>query len=191
MERFADDSIIILGDATLGGAYILRLHVAQTLCIRFGRFQNGDPIVVSPGEMLYLGSAMRGLASRVLRHATRTEGKPKQELYQPLRIKMEEQGLINGRFRPPTQKKLHWHIDYLLDEPAVSLTHTILIRSNKNLEFELGEWLLGQPETAVLVPGLGASDVRGHTHLLQITENHNQFWKHLSMRLSQSFDFGK
>ncbi len=191
MVREDLSKIIICGDASRGGTYILRLRIAQNLKLQFGRFQDGNAILVPTGEMLYLGSAMRGLASRILRHALRTEGKPKQQLYEPLRIKMEEQGLINGRFRPPTQKKLHWHIDYLLEETAVSLTHAILIRSPQKLEYELGEWLLAQPETAVLVPGLGASDVRGHTHLLQINKNHNQFWKHLSTLLSQSFDFGK
>ena len=175
--------IAICGDGpSLGGTYILRLTVAQPLQVQFGRFQNGQPIQIPSGEMLYLGSAMRGLASRVLRHATRTKGKPEQDLYEPLRIKMEEQGLIHGRFRPPTQKKLHWHIDYLLDEPTVSITHVILIRSNQKLEFELGEWMLAQPETAVLAPGLGASDVRAHTHLLHLAGNAERLWDALIVK---------
>ena len=173
--------IAICGDdASLGGTYILRLTVAQPLQVQFGRFQNGHLVQIPSGEMLYLGSALRGLASRVLRHAMRTEGKPKQALFEPLRIKLEEKGLLHGRFRPPTQKKLHWHIDYLLDETAVSLTHAILIRSPQKLEYELGEWLLAQPETAVLVLGLGASDIKGHSHLLQIKSNPDLFWRDLT-----------
>ena len=172
-------SVTILGDEFMGGSYILRLQVARDLNVRFGRFQGGELVRIPQGDMLYLGSAMRGLASRVLRHALRSGDKPAHALYEPLLMEMREAGMVNvctersrsGRFHPPTHKKLHWHIDYLLDETAVSLTHAILIRSQERLEGKLGEWLLVQPETIVLVPGLGASDVKGHTHLLAVQAN--------------------
>jgi Uri superfamily endonuclease len=169
-------SVTVIGDESLGGTYILRMRVTRDIGVRFGQFQGGEPILISQREMLYLGSAMKGLGSRVLRHALRSGDKPAHGLYEPLLAKMRKVGLVGDRFRPPTQKKLHWHIDYLLDEtPALSkaevsvtLTHAILIRSQERLEDELGEWLLAQPETSVLVPGLGASDVKGHTHLLTV-----------------------
>lgn len=161
-------SVTIFGDDSLGGTYVLRMRVDEAVAVRFGRFQDGELVLIPPGEMLYLGSAMKGLASRVLRHALRSGDKPAHGLYEPLLAKMRKVGLAGDRFRPPTQKKLHWHIDYLLDETAVTLTHIILIRSQERLEDELGGWLLAQPETSVLVPGLGASDVKGHTHLLTV-----------------------
>jgi hypothetical protein len=111
---------------------------------------------------------MRGLASRVLRHALRSGERPRHGLYAPLLVKIREAGLVDGRYRPPTTKKLHWHIDYLLDDTAVTLTHAILIRSEARLEERLADWLLARPETFVLVPGLGASDARGQTHLLGV-----------------------
>lgn len=92
--------------------------------------------------------------------------------------------MINGRFQPPTHKKLHWHIDYLLDETAVSLTHALLIRSQERLEEKLGTWLLAQPETAVLIPGLGASDVQGHTHILQVNPDSFQLWQRLASAIT-------
>jgi Uri superfamily endonuclease len=160
--------VIIVGDESVGGSYILRLQVERPLKIHFGRFQRAKPVLVPQGEMLYLGSAMRGLASRVLRHALRTGNKPTHALYEPLLLNMQKAGLANGHFHQPSKKKLHWHIDYLLDETAVRLKQALLIRSEKRVEGQLGEWLLAQPETFVLVPGLGASDVKGHTHLLGI-----------------------
>ena len=172
-------AVTVSGTDSLGGTYILRIYVLQDIQVVFGHFQSSKPVLVPAGEMLYLGSAMRGLASRVLRHGVRTADKPAHALYKPLLSEMKKVGLINGRFQPPTQKKLHWHIDYLLDEAAVYLTHAILIRSQERLENKLGNWLLAQPETAVLLPGLGASDIKGHTHLLQIQANSEQFWERL------------
>ena len=179
-------SVTVLGDGSLGGTYILRLRVVQDVNVHFGRFQGGEPVQIPRGEMLYLGSAMRGLASRVLRHALRTGDKPAHVLYELL-LELREAGMVNacteqsrsGRSRLPSHKKLHWHIDYLLDETAVSLTHVILIRSEERLEDKLGEWLLVQPETFVLVPGLGASDVKGHTHLLGVQADET-WWMALS-----------
>jgi len=173
------NNVLVVGDESLGGTYLLRMRVAQNIEVRFGRFQGGEPVLIPRGEMLYLGSAMRGLASRVLRHALRSGDKPAHGLYEPLLAEMKTVGLINActeqclsnRFRPPTQKKLHWHIDYLLDETAVMLTHAIFIRSHERLEGELGAWLLAEEETAVLAPGLGASDLKGHTHLLKVQAN--------------------
>lgn len=172
-------AVVVIGDKFLGGSYILRIRVMRDIWVRFGRFQEGDPVLAPRGEMVYVGSAMRGLASRVLRHARRSGEKPWHRLYAPLLAELRQAGLVNDRFRSPTQKKLHWHVDYLLDETAVILSHVLLIRSQKRLEDELAEWLLVQTETAVLQPGLGASDVQGHTHLLQVVADADLFWERL------------
>jgi Uri superfamily endonuclease len=144
------------------------MRAAADISVRFGRFRGGEPVPIPAGEMVYVGSAMGGLASRVLRHALRSGEGRRHDLYAPLLLKMRETGLVDGRYRPPTRKKLHWHIDYLLDETAVALTHAILIRSEVRLEEKLADWLLARPETFVLAPGLGASDARGQTHLLGV-----------------------
>lgn len=177
-------SVMVFGDDCLGGSYLLRMRVVQDVWVRFGRFQGGEPVLIPHGEMLYLGSAMKGLASRVLRHALRSGDGSAHGLYELLLLKMKEGGLVSDRFHPPTQKKLHWHIDYLLDETAVSLTQAILIRSQDRLEDSLGEWLLAQPEMFVLASGLGASDVKGHTHLLGVKAN-AKWWTAIVPKLSQ------
>jgi Uri superfamily endonuclease len=178
--------VTVLGEGAAGGAYLLRICVLSDVMVRFGRFQRGEPVWVPAGEMAYLGSAMGGLASRVLRHALRSGEKPRHALYVPLLAEMREAGLVSGRFRPPSQKKLHWHIDYLLDETAVALTHAILIRAEERLEEALGEWLLAQRETAVLLPGLGASDVRGQTHLMKVQAGETWWAQLVEERFDQS-----
>ncbi|MBE2219967.1 MAG: DUF123 domain-containing protein [Anaerolineae bacterium] len=176
-------SVVVIGDEALGGAYLLRMRVMQAVWVRFGRFQGGEPILMPQGEMLYVGSALRGLASRVLRHARRSGDKPAHGLYAPLLAEMQAGGLVTSSFSPPARKQLHWHVDYLLDETAVSLSHVLLIRSQTRLEDELAVWLLAQKETAVLVPGLGASDAKGQTHLLSV-QAEETWWQMLPRQIA-------
>lgn len=161
--------ITVIGDpAAVGGAYLLRLWVAAPLAVAFGRFCQGRPLPIPPGEMMYVGSARRGLAARLLRHASRSGDRPAQPLRAAMLAEFPALGLADRSVRPPAGKKLHWHIDYLLQETAVSLTHALLIRSPLRLEARLGQWLNAQPETGVIAPGLGARDVAGGTHLLTL-----------------------
>jgi Uri superfamily endonuclease len=158
------------GDEGSGGTYLLWLTVAAPVAVVFGRFQGGQPVLVPAGNALYVGSAMGGLAARLLRHATRCAGPP-----QPIRAAMLAEfpalGLTNGRCHPPSGKKLHWHIDYLVEETAVTLTHVLLIRRPQRLEETLAHCLAAQPQTFLIAPGLGASDAhRGGAHLLGVNE---------------------
>ncbi len=160
--------ITVSGDEGVGGAYLLRLRLSEPLAVAFGRFRQGEPLPLPPGEMIYVGSALRGLAARLLRHATRTGGRPPQAIRDAMIAEFPALGLANGRWRAPVGKKLHWHVDYLLDETAVTLTHVLLIRSPQRLEEPLARWLNAQPETLAIAPGLGASDAQGSTHLLAV-----------------------
>lgn len=142
--------------------------MAEPLAVRFGRFGGGAAVTVPAGEAVYVGSARRALAPRLLRHASRTNGTP-----HPIRAQMLAEfalaGLGNLRF--PAEKKLRWHVDYLLEETAVSLTHALLIRTAEPVEAPLARWLAAQPETRLIAPGLGASDAgRGGApaHLLAV-----------------------
>ena len=71
----------------------------------------------------------------------------------------------------PAQKRLHWHIDYLLEDTAVSLTHILVIRSRTRLETAVARSLNADPRTFAPAPGLGATDDAGSTHLLGIYES--------------------
>ena len=176
-ELAADGESIAIGDdqtcrgddpACRGGVYVLRLAAGAPLLVRFGRYAGGRAIAVPAGECLYVGSALgaRGavaLAGRLLRHATRTGGRPAHAIREPLRARLAAAGL----FAPlPAGKTLRWHIDYLLDEAAVAITGVVAIRTTARLEGALVERLLAQPGVVPLAPGLGGSDDRGRSHLL-------------------------
>lgn len=50
--------VIVLGDNTQSGVYLLRIAVHEALAVAFGRFWRGKVIDVPPGEYVYVGSAM-------------------------------------------------------------------------------------------------------------------------------------
>jgi len=184
--------ITIGGEATCsGGVYVLWIHVAAPLSVVFGRFGGGQPIAVPAGDCLYVGSALGGLAGRLLRHATRSSVRsralqrglsPEEERakaldYEPkaphairdaLAARLAAAGLAA---RPPVVKRLHWHIDYLLDEPDAALAGVWAWRTAAPLEGALAAWLLTLPGIIPLAPGLGASDDRGRTHLLRVAQD--------------------
>ena len=176
-ELAADGESIAIGDdqtcraddpACRGGVYVLRLAVGVPLLVRFGRYAGGRAIAVPASECLYVGSALgaRGavaLAGRLLRHATRTDGRPAHAIREPLRARLAAAGLVAPL---PAGKTLRWHIDYLLDEAEVAMTGVVAMRTTARLEGALVERLLAQPGVVPLAPGLGGSDDRGRSHLL-------------------------
>ena len=171
---FADERIYCWGRESQGGTYLLWLTVNQPLSIRFGRFQAGESVSVPQGDYLYVGSALaqKGattLARRLLRHASRSDGQSPQPIRQKMLDLFSKTDLGPTPLHPPTGKKLRWHVDFLLDELATELTAVSLIRSPQRLEEPLSRWLLGLPEVTPLVPGLGATDDPGSTHLLCVT----------------------
>jgi Uri superfamily endonuclease len=56
--------------------------------------------------------------------------------------------------------KLHWHIDYLLNNPAITLCYAISAKTNRPLECQLARLLGGIP-----VAGFGCSDCSCLSHL--------------------------
>jgi Uri superfamily endonuclease len=184
MVAWSDSRVVVLGDAGPAGAYVLRMEVSTALRVRFGRFQGGRLLDLPAGEYVYVGSALgaRGSATparRLLRHATRCAGPP-----QPLRDELLR--LFAGT-PPPRGKTLHWHVDYLLEETAVTLAQIFLLHSPRRLETAVARWLMAQPETAVIVPGLGARDAPGDTHLLRVTAPAG-WWTALPARLARFLD---
>lgn len=159
-------SLICLGAARPSGIYLLRLHVTQSLWVPLGAFQRGKVFHFPPGPYLYVGSALarRGPSSlprRLLRHATRQSGPP-HPLQRPLRHTFPEPS-------PPDGKRLRWHIDYLLEAPATRLTHALLLPTARPLEAAVAAWVQRRPFVAVPIPGAGASDTPGQTHLFAVT----------------------
>lgn len=165
------NNIVISGDAMCpGGCYVLRISVSEPLSLSFGRFRGGRPVAVPAGDYLYVGSALgqRGASSpagRLLRHATRSGHRPPHALRDALLENLRAAGLAGPGQRLPSDKRLRWHIDYLLDETAAELTGVTFIRGAARLESVLARQLAKQPGVAPLAVGLGASDLPGETHL--------------------------
>ncbi|NTW56691.1 MAG: GIY-YIG nuclease family protein [Chlorobiaceae bacterium] len=167
------------GNQGPGGSYILVITLSSPVSLAFGRFRNGAPLFLDRGEYLYIGSALGGtrshspLAARLIRHASRSRGQKPHlirealiDLFPDYEDKVKKsQGIV--------QKKLRWHIDYLLDLPEAEIRHMVIINSPKRLEREL--WKLLGPLEGISVPArrLGAQDTRECTHLL-MTENLEQ-----------------
>jgi Uri superfamily endonuclease len=273
---YSSPYITIGGDASCrGGVYVLHVRVAAPLAVVFGRFQGGRPVPLPAGDYFYVGSALNGLAARLLRHASRSqvrspalqralpdeedcakalnyepttrspvrspalqralpadadrakalnyepttrsqvrspalqralpddedrakalnyepttrsqvrspalqralpddEDRAKALNYEPhfIRDELAAQLATAGLpARPPAVKRLHWHIDYLLDEPGVALAGVWAWRTAESLEGALAGWLAAQPGVVPLAAGLGASDDRGRTHLLRVASD--------------------
>ena len=64
-------------------------------------------------------------------------------------------------------KKVHWHIDYLLQySEVVEVWMTI---SQERLECFLAQTIINLPGASVPVPGFGSSDCRCRTHLIGLS----------------------
>jgi Uri superfamily endonuclease len=161
-----DEPVVILGSQSASGAYLLHISVYKDLVLPFGRFKSGKAVDVPAGDYLYIGSAMGGrLFSRLLRHAIRTSGKPPQTIRTSLIRCIAYMGLTIPHIGV---KHLHWHIDYLVDSEVVELACIIAIRSDARLEHSLVSQVEQLPGVQFIQQGLGASDSRGHTHLLRL-----------------------
>ena len=169
-----------------GGAYVLRVELRRTTDLVFGRFKRGKSIRCPAGSYLYTGSAMAQqgsscLAKRLLRHASRTQGRPHR-----IRSKMVKQfpliGLADETIKPPTQKKFRWNIDHLLELETARLAAVYPVRSSVRMEPHIGDLLEVDPKTEIVEEGLGANDRPGSTYLLRL-EAEKSWWSELPQRL--------
>ncbi len=166
-------SIIIIGDESHAGTYILRIRLKKDTALRFGRFKKGKLISLPAGEYAYVGSALaeKGattLARRLVRHATRSGDQRPHRIRETMLRRFAECGLGDGNLLPRRGKTLHWNVDFLLDLPSADLTGICAIRSRVRLEDRLAKQLEEDPHTGVIERGLGANDVPGNTHLLHV-----------------------
>jgi len=194
MSQMYDQSpIILLGNEQQSGCYILRMRVQQSLQMCVGRFKGGKQIAFSPGEYLYIGSALgasgaTSLAKRLVRHATRPDPLPPHPIRAAMLTHFHLFGLGKEPLVGPTPKKLFWHIDYLLQPLTVDLVQVLAIRTTRRLEPLLAQLLAADPGTFIVEEGLGASDHRGHTHLLG-TQADEHWWTALVTKLQTIIAF--
>ena len=160
--------------------------------LAFGRFAGGRPIALQAASYVYIGSAMgnagaSSLASRLLRHAARCNGRPPHALRALLLKHFIEHGLCG-----PTQSKripsktLHWNVDYLLDHPSACLRAAYLLYADAPLERALSALLADDPHCVAFARGLGAGDAPGQTHLLRVDATAS-WWNALPSRLCTAY----
>ncbi len=91
-------------------------------------------LAFSKGYYAYVGSALSGLESRIRRHLR----------------------------DPGDKKRLHWHIDYLLADPAVHVTEVVCTESEMRKECEIAAYLGAHLDS---VAQFGCSDCSCPSHL--------------------------
>lgn len=164
----------IFGQPDRQGSYILSIRLDKPVSVSFGKFRNSEPIDLEPGRYFYIGSALGSakgrfpLASRLLRHTSRSSGADHA-------IHMQLSTLFAGwGYCPPkrqSSKKLHWHIDYLLDRPETELDHLFLFPGPSRLEPQLADLLALMAETSAVADRLGAQDAASGTHFFRVRES--------------------
>ncbi|MCO5187816.1 MAG: GIY-YIG nuclease family protein [Anaerolineae bacterium] len=161
------------------GSYVLLLQVGQPISVVFGRFQGGRPIDIPTGDVVYIGSALGGkLGSRLLRHATRTDGSA-HTIRPKLQMRLRRRGIQASL---PKHKKRYWHIDYLLDHPAVVLVNVLILQTPQRLEPAIAALLNADANTHLIAPRLGGSDDTC-AHVLRVVAP-DGWWHELPQRLA-------
>ncbi|MBN2320002.1 MAG: GIY-YIG nuclease family protein [Acidobacteria bacterium] len=121
-----------------GGAYVLHLKVKGKATVRVGAL---GEISLAAGNYVYVGSARKSIESRVSRHR---------------------------RLADTKTGKLHWHIDYLLTHPKITLIGQDAYAGCR--ECAVAQILASLKGVSIPVPRFGASDCRAGcgAHLFQV-----------------------
>lgn len=129
------------------GTYILIIFIPEDIKISVGSL---GTIPFKEGYYFYVGSAMgvsgsATLINRVKRHVL-----------------------------PPEKKKVHWHIDYFLQNEKSLLIRIDLIPSSQRLECIVAQELLNLSDD--FIENFGSSDCNCKSHLLYLKNLTNQCW---------------
>ncbi len=183
--------IIVIGENSQAGTYVLRILLHKDIELKFGRFKKGKLIHLPEGVYTYVGSALSekgatSLARRLVRHATRSGEKPPHNIRDEMLCRFQEIGLGPQNPLPKNGKKLFWNIDHLLDLDIAEIINIIAIRSTERLESNIAEYLENDPETQIIEKSLGANDSPKNTHVLYVI-NDEQWWVTLSNNLKKIF----
>ena len=183
--------IIVIGENTEAGTYILRILLQTDIDLKFGRFKKGKIIHLPQGVYTYVGSALSekgatSLARRLVRHATRSGEKPPHVIRDDMLNRFQEIGLGPNNPVPKNRKKLFWNIDHLLDLDIVDIMNVIAIRSTDRLESNIAEYLENDPYTQIIEKSLGANDSPKNTHVLHVNAD-EQWWLSLSNNLKNRY----
>ena len=122
------------------GTYFLIIYFSEDTRVTVGSLGN---ITFNIGYYIYVGSAMGEKGSSSLEHR------------------------IRRHLSNPKKKNIHWHIDYLLEKPAI-IIGVILIPTTMRLECLIAQELC---KTSIhIVPRFGSSDCSCKSHLFYFKE---------------------
>jgi len=135
----------LVSDFSTGGIYTLLLFVPREVTLTVGKLGKQN---FPRGYYTYTGSAL-GKGATSLKH----------------RI---------ARHRRK-EKRMFWHIDYLLADENVSVEAVLAAETNENMECNINQHIKGIEGAEVPVRGFGASDCRKNcgSHLLYFPEIEN------------------
>lgn len=200
--------VTLLGREGAGGGYVLRVRVARDCAVVFGGYGGGRAVAVPAGAYAYVGSARaeRGASSlgrRLVRHASRSEGRPAHRIRPALVAELLAAGLGQRTedLLPRGAKRLHWHVDHLLDRAEAEIDRVLALRApsgtgaglarggvsgtprGSGVEARIAALLGEDAEVEALAPGLGASDAPGRSHLLRVPAE-AAWWARLVRKLA-------
>ncbi len=184
-------NILIIGEESQAGTYILRIRLSEDTDLQFGRFRKGKLISLHAGDYTYLGSALSkkgstSLARRLVRHATRSEDKPPHLIRDTMIFQFQACGLGPKDPRPKSGKNLFWNIDFMLDLVTAEIINIIAIRSPIRLESTIAKYLEQNPATQIIEKGLGANDSPKNTHVLRINDE-DRYWESIADYIQNQF----
>lgn len=170
------------------GTYVLRIKLTENREVVFGRFKKGKTIQMKRGHYIYIGSALgqkgsSSLGNRLRRHTSRSDGNSPHEIQAPMLKLFDSLGI--SYTKRPSQKKLFWNIDHLLDLDVAEIIGLIFIRNPIPLENTWSEWFESLNDTTTFEKGLGANDSKGHTHVQKSRITDIQ-WKTIPYQLPDS-----
>ena len=134
------------------GTYALVIYLPRRHTIRIGFLGEFE---FPRGYYLYIGSAMNGLGARIARHLVGNR------LAHRATNEKDNAAIKQWRDR---KKKMHWHIDYLLEYASVKEVWTH--RGAERFECLWAQAALQLPKAKIIAPNFGASDCRCATHLV-------------------------
>jgi len=162
------------GNISRAGSYLLFIDLRAPVRVSFGRFMGGMEFPLDRGCYLYVGSALgsgRGafpLATRLLRHASRSGDRVPHSISGELLNHFRSMGFDPGR--KASAKRLHWHIDYLLDPPEAEISQIVMVTEPSRLEHRLASLVASIPGTSPVADRLGAQDASSGTHLFKVAD---------------------
>ena len=164
----------IFGNKYTMGSYILFIRISSSFQLAFGRFQKSRLFSIPDGDYLYIGSALGKtgdpLARRLIRHASRSNGKPPHKIQSEIIKLFSKNDAVKSCAFIASEKKLHWHIDYFLEHSEAEITHVLIMRHPEKQEHHQSEILASIRETSLVAPRLGAQDTRNSSHILRLTD---------------------